>query len=594
MIKVIEIKLDSDYDKIRLIESILTISVRYKELRTYFMYVDGKWKQFIKRSLNTKDIEDIINEEEYEVDNENFNNDYHKDINIGIPPLFRLRIAQQQENTYTIYLIIHEIIASTIDFDKNFIPDLVKVYLDKECEFWKVSDFSMMELYQNTIKKLPLNVENAYPLSAVQLGIISASLRNKKKHYYEGIYPIAFEDFSFNHDAFENALNIIVSRHEILRTRFVNRFSCQIVTRHNYIYLYVNDISELNEDEQRIEILKEINSVKADGYKFNGDEMFKLKLYKIENNKYQIIIFYHYSIMDGRSISNFEDELFTIYDSLKSGEIASDKLLKSSYFDYVVAEQNILNDKEAKEFWQNMIDNRTIEVFAPISMQGEEYIDGYKEWIDSEIAEKINILSRKIAISEKNIFLAAFAYLIHIIAQKNSITIEVVSNGRPALPDSEKVLGCFLNNVPLKICFDGISTWIDIIQEIENLSLGIKQYENYPCPQITDIAFSYVKLQEITDIIKTDFRFIKSIIKADGMIDNTFYFKVKNISNKYLISFECSKYKYTLKTQKIILKYFNLILEYMGSGYSISQFNSTIINDCEWKAFRDCQKIYTD
>ncbi|MBD0256238.1 MAG: amino acid adenylation domain-containing protein, partial [Cytophagales bacterium] len=57
----------------------------------------------------------------------------------------------------------------------------------------------------------------------------------------------------------------------------------------------------------------------------------------------------------------------------------------------------------------------------------------------------------EMGVSFKSICLAAYLKLLHVVSAENDVVVGVVSHDRPALEDVEKIVGCFLNVVPVRM-----------------------------------------------------------------------------------------------------------------------------------------------
>src|ERR1051326_258108 len=79
--------------------------------------------------------------------------------------------------------------------------------------------------------------------------------------------------------------------------------------------------------------------------------------------------------------------------------------------------------------------------------------------------------------SPKSLFFAAYIYALHLLTKVDDIVVGLVSFNRPARVDGDKLLGCFLNTVPLRVKIPVNPTWREFIALIDQRILEIKRYE---------------------------------------------------------------------------------------------------------------------
>ena len=185
-----------------------------------------------------------------------------------------------------------------------------------------------------------------YPLSSAQKRMyLSSTMSGKNSTLYNipgGIVMYKMPDIA----KLETCLNVIISRHEALRTSF------EIVD--NNIVQKIH-----NSFDFKLEISKEtisLDELKTAFYDFVKPfdlakaPLFRAKLIKLKENKVALLVDMHHIISDGTSLHIFINELCKLYNNQ-----ALDKL-NISYKDFAVWENNRLASgdfKEAEDFWVN-------------------------------------------------------------------------------------------------------------------------------------------------------------------------------------------------------------------------------------------------
>ncbi|MCP4153162.1 MAG: hypothetical protein GY757_35860, partial [bacterium] len=67
---------------------------------------------------------------------------------------------------------------------------------------------------------------------------------------------------------------------------------------------------------------------------------------------------------------------------------------------------------------------------------------------------------------------------------ENDIVTGIVTHNRPLCEDADKILGCFLNSVPLRMQIRGEITWSDYIRSVEEKLVQLKRYDRLPLFEI--------------------------------------------------------------------------------------------------------------
>ncbi|OMF83667.1 condensation domain-containing protein, partial [Paenibacillus sp. FSL R7-0273] len=78
----------------------------------------------------------------------------------------------------------------------------------------------------------------------------------------------------------------------------------------------------------------------------------------------------------------------------------------------------------------------------------------------------------------------AYVYLLGILTTEEEIVTGVVSHDRPAMEDADKVLGCFLNTVPLRIGVTGQVSKSELVSRTKQQLAQMKAHELF----LVDIA----------------------------------------------------------------------------------------------------------
>ena len=165
-----------------------------------------------------------------------------------------------------------------------------------------------------------LQLQKAYSLTPMQEGILFHSELDRDSNAY-------FEQITFSVKGyidvklFEKSFNILIERHDALRTIFffrnVQRFS-QAVIKERQTSVYFEDISYLDEDSTKSYVEKFKREDRKKGFDLSRDMLIMVSILKTGEEEYKSIWSYHHIIMDGWCIGIINKEILEIYSCLKS------------------------------------------------------------------------------------------------------------------------------------------------------------------------------------------------------------------------------------------------------------------------------------
>ena len=363
---------------------------------------------------------------------------------------------------------------------------------------------------------LPSDWEDFYPMGRIQQGMIyhNVLLAN------EGIYIDQFLHFVNNelsYNTIHKAFLILVKRHPILRTSF--NFSdfpipIQIIHKPNNKVLpnfTFTDLSHTNEDGQKEYLTQLLERCRKQGFNINQPGLWKLYIIKLGTDSTALFWTFHHSIIDGWSNASLMKEFKSLYDSMEREEPFQLAPIKSSYKDYIVHQQAIVNNDKVKSFWRNLLvgyERTPLPLNKNANLKDNINIHSFN--IKSDVYEILVKRASEFNVTLKEICLAAFLYLIRITTNVRDIVIGIVTHGRPETEDSDKIVGCFLNTVPLRISVNSKTEIRKLVQQVKDQSYELKGFDKLPLFEILkivqpnsdfqnpifDLLFNFVNLSE--------------------------------------------------------------------------------------------------
>ncbi|MCP4214565.1 MAG: amino acid adenylation domain-containing protein, partial [bacterium] len=196
---------------------------------------------------------------------------------------------------------------------------------------------------------------------------------------------------------------------------------------------------------------------------------------------------FHHAIMDGWSVNSFLVELHNTYFALSSDPAFVPGKLKCSYKDFIIEHLIEKKKKENIRYWQKELEDYQKLDFPKVP--GNSSAGQFKHFVihlGGEPVEKLKPTARKYNSNLKHLCFAAYVYMLNMLSYKNDLVVGLTSHNRPSVEDGDKLIGCFLNTIPVRIKIPPSITWADYIRLIEKKIIEIKNHDGLPFAEITN------------------------------------------------------------------------------------------------------------
>jgi amino acid adenylation domain-containing protein/non-ribosomal peptide synthase protein (TIGR01720 family) len=303
---------------------------------------------------------------------------------------------------------------------------------------------------------IPGDVEDAYPLTSLQLGMLF--------HSHEHVGSSSYLDtFSFHlrgvlHEgALQEALDSIVARNAVLRTSFdltAQPEPLQQVHRAVSVPIGWTDLSALLPSTQDHAVDAFVREEATKPLDWTLAPLFRVHVHK-RTGSFQFTLSVHHAILDGWSVASLLTELFHIYlHRIGRGPKPVQRRTHSSFADFVKLERNAIASQASRTFWLAKLQGASFlslpkpSEHAPLAI-GSRY-GTLPLLIPQRVADGLTQVSERLGIPLKSILLTAHVRVLSLIGGQRDVVTGLVSNGRPEETDGEHLAGLFLNVLPFR------------------------------------------------------------------------------------------------------------------------------------------------
>jgi amino acid adenylation domain-containing protein/FkbM family methyltransferase len=343
--------------------------------------------------------------------------------------------------------------------------------------------------------RLPAGIDDAYPLSKMQLGMLFHSGYDTASTLYHCVMRAQLNHV-YKQGAMHIALAELVSKHEILRTSVdMHSFSepLQVVHARGDIPIVVTDLRHLSTAGQ-LEYLKSwVSEEIKRPFVVSKAPLLRVHLHLTAENRFEVLLSFHHAILDGWSDAALLTELLQIYEGLLQNRRATAAALSVKIRDFIALERAALQSVESKEFWSKILEGASpTRVPARSKLHAACAEDMERAYLFKQeliplsppLVELIGAVSRRLGVPLKSVLLAAHLRALAVLSGADDVVSGIVCNGRPEQLDGDKVLGLFLNTIPLRLTTRASESWTTLIHRTLRAEGDCFPHRRFPLAEI--------------------------------------------------------------------------------------------------------------
>ncbi len=377
------------------------------------------------------------------------------------------------------------------------------------------SPFSLVS--EEDLRRLPEGLEDAYPLSSLQAGLVFHS-------GFEGTYQVYLNTFHLRHagtaldlDRLRAAIGRLIARHPMLRTSFDfgGAEPLQLVWPSAEVPLTVEDWTGLSRTEQDESLAAWIETELRRPFDWTRAPLVRFHVHRRSADTFQFTLAEPF--LDGWSVATCLTELFVEYTSPSIEPLGPAP--RSSYREFVALERAALASPENQGFWERELEGFTAARLPRLGVSpGRGGVGTRPVRLSPEVCAGLMRLAASEALPLKSVLLAAHAKAMGAATGRADVMTGLLANGRPEEDDGEKVLGIFLNTVPFRFRLrdaPGGTTWSDLARRAFAAERGMLPFRRYPLAELQRRHGSEPLFDTVFNF--THFHVARRLAALDGM-----------------------------------------------------------------------------
>ncbi|MEW9702890.1 amino acid adenylation domain-containing protein, partial [Paenibacillus sp. SI8] len=336
------------------------------------------------------------------------------------------------------------------------------------------------------------HVQDMYFLSPMQEGMLFHYVmdQGKSNAYFEQM-SIRIQG-TLDVDLFSLSLNRIAQRHDVFRTIFLYekvKRPVQVVLKERPIQAYYENISGLPEQERELYVERFKQTDLEQGFDLTKDTMMRISILQTGETDYQVIWSHHHILMDGWCLGIIVGELFQIYAALREqAPIQLDRTFP--YSDYMKWLER-QDKEEAKRFWSEALDGYEQLASVPQRATDDPGISsGYKQEeftirFDEKLTAQLQQLASRHQVTLNTVFQSIWGIVLQRYSHANDVVFGSVVSGRPSqVVGIEKMVGLFINTIPVRVKSSSDDTFSDVLRSVQRGALSAEPFTYLPLAEV--------------------------------------------------------------------------------------------------------------
>ncbi|HEY9657256.1 MAG TPA: amino acid adenylation domain-containing protein, partial [Allocoleopsis sp.] len=272
----------------------------------------------------------------------------------------------------------------------------------------------------------------------------------------------------------EQSLNEIIRRHEVLRTTFptVEDQPIQKISPSLTVPLQVIDLQNLPSENREPEAQRIFSEVMNHRFDLATAPLIKTVLIQLSEQEHWLLILMHHIITDGWSYGVLLEELETLYSVFSAGKPSPLPELSLQYADFTIWQRNYFNEEVIAThlpYWKQHLANFPTSLdLLPAAQVPQENTSApiHSVILPKALTGAIASFSHTHSVTPFTVFLTALNILLYKWSNQTDIVVLGTMANR-TLPEIEKLIGCFISDLPLRTQLDPSQTGTSLLESLK-------------------------------------------------------------------------------------------------------------------------------
>ncbi|BBP64618.1 hypothetical protein PHLH5_21590 [Pseudomonas sp. Cab53] len=330
-----------------------------------------------------------------------------------------------------------------------------------------------------------LNIEDVYPLSSMQQGMLLHTLLQP----HSGIYLMQQRyswDGVLQRPAMEAAWQLFLQRHPMMRTAFWwqdDHEPLQCVYRQTQAAFDWQDLRHLDAEQQRLAMDQALEAQRLQGFDMACAPLTHLRVFQLDERRFAVVRSFHHILTDAWCFGLLMEDLLAIYQAIVREEPVARPRLRSfrGYMSWLERHDMAA----AHAFWQAQMagfsEPTPLHVDSPVARpeQAPEQVGDFDQTLSIAQTQRLQQLCQQYQLTPNTWIQGAWALLLSRYSGNRDVLFGVTVAGRPTdLAGVEEMVGLFINSLPLRVDVDPQAPVADWLQALLSQNAQLREHES--------------------------------------------------------------------------------------------------------------------
>jgi amino acid adenylation domain-containing protein len=291
--------------------------------------------------------------------------------------------------------------------------------------------------------------------------------------------------------ALRRALNLLVARHEALRTRLAaaDGRPVQLIDPPGPVPLELADLSGLTLPQRQARLRECIDTEAVRPFDLAAGPLLRVLLLRLAEAEHVLLAVAHHAVFDGWSAGVFVRDLAALYRGEISGEPPDLADLPVQFADYAKWERDRILDPQLEDYWRTVLAGYpTVEFPADRPRPFiEDSAGGLVVRLTSpELLSGLRELARREGTTLFVTLMAALHALLQRCTGQSDLVVGTVSASR-ARPELVPLIGYLVNTLPIRCDLSGDPPFTELLARVREATTGAYAHQDLPFGKLVEI-----------------------------------------------------------------------------------------------------------
>ncbi|NLE82774.1 MAG: LLM class flavin-dependent oxidoreductase, partial [Rhodococcus sp.] len=358
-------------------------------------------------------------------------------------------------------------------------PAALALHLGRSADPRGVTPFGLVSPTDRA--RMPDAVVDAYPLTSMQQGILYQFAKDQSSTVYRVVTSVAVPQ-QYDAERLRRSCDLVFERHPQLRISVdLTSYSEPLQLVHATVdvpIVEIRGLEDLDEEEASRRLDAFVGEARSAHFDPDRPPLLRFVVHPLGSRGFQLTAVEHHVVLDGWSDVLLFEEIVAAFggDALRPAPV-------TTFADYVALEQRRSSEPGSREFWSTELhDARLPQLFgrrpvAETDVRSE--ITRFPIAISAATSEEIRKLAARHGVSVRTVFVAAHVLAVAVASGQNDVLTGVIANARPETADADRLIGVFLNTLPLRVHTDDRSV-SELIAEVHKWDARVAPHRYVP------------------------------------------------------------------------------------------------------------------